>query len=52
MVDSKLSGFNGFAVLIQVSPKKKEGVVKFSFIDCFVFYFFYLFVVFHVSIMK
>ena len=42
MVDSKLSGFNGFAVLIQVSPKKKEGVVKFSFIDCFVFYFFYL----------
>lgn len=53
MVDSKLSGFNGFAVLIQVSPKKKKGLSSFHLlIDCFVFYFVYLFVVFHVSIMK
>ena len=43
MVDSKLSGFNGFAVLIQVSPKKKKGLSSFHLlIDCFVFYFVYL----------
>ena len=54
MIESKLSGLSGFAVLIQVSPKKrKKGSYNFHlFIDSFGFYLFICFFVFCVLIME